>query len=48
MMQVFEITRVTSPNEARSLLRTMNADALVVGTVTAYDTYDPPKIWIGD
>ena len=43
-MEAMEMNRVSSPNEARALLRMVEADALVVGTVTAYDPYDPPKL----
>ena len=33
-----------SPQDALKLLGTLEADALVVGTITAYDPYEPPKL----
>ncbi len=38
------ITQATSPHQARQLLNTLGVDALVVGTITAYDPYDPPTL----
>jgi len=43
-MQSLGMTSPTSRKDALSLLTTMGADALVVGTITAYDPYDPPKL----
>jgi hypothetical protein len=43
-MRAMGISSVRSPAEARALARTLGADAIVVGSVTAYDPYDPPKI----
>ena len=37
---------VTNPNEARALAEMMGVDGLIVGTITAYDPYDPPKLGI--
>lgn len=34
---------VTTPAQARSLLQALGADGLIVGSVTAYDPYQPPK-----
>jgi hypothetical protein len=42
-MRRLEIDSVTTPAQAASLLRTLGVDGLIVGTVTAYDPYDPPK-----
>ena len=43
-MRNIGMTAVTSPAEARLLARTLGADAIVVGTVTAYDPYPPPTL----
>lgn len=45
-MQALEYPELTSPQEALKLLSTLGVDALVVGTITAYDPYDPPKLGI--
>jgi hypothetical protein len=43
-MAALEISAVTSPAEARGLMQVLNVDSLVIGTLTAYDPYDPPTI----
>ncbi|MEX1016331.1 MAG: hypothetical protein WDZ31_06260 [Phycisphaeraceae bacterium] len=43
-MDGLEMGAVTSPAEAELLRRTLGVDALVVGTITAYEPYDPPKL----
>ena len=43
-MARLEYGRVTSPTEARHLLHSLSVDGLVVGSITAYDPYDPPKV----
>lgn len=43
-MQALQISRVTDPCEAVKLRRTLGADGLIVGTITSYDPYDPPKL----
>ncbi|MFW6058753.1 MAG: hypothetical protein ACODAQ_01140 [Phycisphaeraceae bacterium] len=43
-MESLEMDAVTSPDDAAALRRTLDVDGLVVGTVTAYDPYDPPKL----
>lgn len=43
-MRRMEIPAVTSVNEALALRRALNVDAVVAGTVSAYDPYDPPKL----
>lgn len=35
---------ISSPADARRLLKALGTDGLVVGTITAYDPYDPPKL----
>ncbi len=42
-MRRLGLTAVTTPAQARSLLNALGADGLIVGTVTAYDPYQPPK-----
>ena len=37
-------TQVTSPAEAVALLEALNADRLIVGSITQYDPYSPPKV----
>ena len=44
VMETLEIAQISSPAQARQVLASLNADALVVGTITAYDPYDPPKL----
>ena len=43
-MQLMEVHEISTPGQARALLAALGADGLIVGTVTAYDPYDPPKI----
>ncbi|MEM1165026.1 MAG: hypothetical protein AAGI30_01910 [Planctomycetota bacterium] len=43
-MQALELPRITTPREARELARTLGADAIVVGTITAWDPYEPPRL----
>jgi hypothetical protein len=35
---------INSPQEARTLAETLGVDGLIVGTITAYDPYNPPKL----
>jgi hypothetical protein len=44
VMRQMNMDAVRSPAEARALAAAMGADALVVGTITAYDPYDPPRL----
>jgi hypothetical protein len=37
-------TQVTSPDEAVALQEALNADWLIVGSITQYDPYPPPKV----
>jgi hypothetical protein len=41
-----ELAQVGSPKDAVALMKTLAVDGLVVGTITAYDPYDPPKLGI--
>ena len=43
-MEAIELDAVTTTSEAMALRRALNIDAVVVGTVSAYDPYDPPKL----
>jgi len=43
-MEALQMAEVASPEDARQLLETLGADALLIGTITAYDPYDPPKL----
>ena len=43
-MAKLEITEIASPAEARQLLHSLSVDGLIVGSITAYDPYDPPKL----
>jgi hypothetical protein len=45
-MQSLRLEQITSPGEAMQLMQALGADGLVVGTLTAYDPYDPPKVGI--
>ncbi len=43
-MQALGMPQVTSPAQAMQLLAALGCDGLVVGDITAYDPYDPPKL----
>lgn len=43
-MEALKLARVATPGDATLLMDTLGADGLVVGSLTAYDPYDPPKI----
>lgn len=43
-MRALEMPEVSGPDEALALAQALGADAIVVGSVTAWDPYDPPKI----
>ncbi|NJL30277.1 MAG: hypothetical protein HC898_00840 [Phycisphaerales bacterium] len=43
-MEALELRQITTQAQALQLLQTLGVDGLVVGAVTAYDPYDPPKI----
>jgi len=43
-MEAMELPYLRSPVDVMALARTLGVDGIVVGTITAYDPYDPPKI----
>jgi len=43
-MQAIELAELKSPGDVTRLMRTLHVDAMVIGTITAYDPYDPPKV----
>ena len=43
-MEGLRLAQVNDATAAKGLRRTLGANGLVVGTVTAYDPYDPPKL----
>ena len=43
-MESLDMSAVRKPADAVKLRQALGVDALVVGTVTAYDPYDPPKL----
>lgn len=43
-MAALDMPVVASPGDARRLAQAMNVDGLVVGSLTAYDPYNPPVI----
>lgn len=45
-MAQLQIHQVSTPGDARALCRLLNADGVILGTITAYDSYDPPKIGV--
>jgi hypothetical protein len=43
-MQRLGLNAVTTPHDARNLIVVLGVDGLVVGTITAWDPYQPPKL----
>ncbi len=43
-MRALRMEDIYSPADARRLAEALGADAIIVGTMTAWDPYDPPKI----
>lgn len=43
-MEVLELPQLRTPVDVMHLARTLGVDAIVVGSITAYDPYDPPKV----
>ena len=43
-MSAMNLAQVVTVGDAMALMNTLRADGLVVGTITAWDPYDPPKI----
>lgn len=42
VMRALRMTQLGSPAEARQLATELGVDGLIIGSVTAYDPYDPP------
>jgi hypothetical protein len=43
-MDALHMEQIKTPADAQALLRKLGADGLVVGTITFYQPYDPPKL----
>ena len=43
-MELLEMNYVETPADAARLMQTLECDGLIIGTITAYDPYDPPKL----
>lgn len=43
-MQALGLTRVNSESDAIALLNVLDADGIIIGTVTAYDAFDPLQL----
>jgi len=43
-MRARGLTAIRSPGDARMLMNALGVDALLVGSITAYDPYNPPKL----
>ncbi len=43
-MEASKLTQITTVDQAMKLIQTLDVDGVVVGTITAWDPYDPPKI----
>ncbi len=43
-MELLEMSFVETPADAARLMQTLGCDGLIIGTITAYDPYDPPKL----
>jgi hypothetical protein len=43
-MQALNMTELATPADARLLAKQLGVDALVLGSITAYDPYNPPKL----
>lgn len=44
VMRGLKMNAVTSPADARRIAQELGVDGLIVGSITAYDPYDPPKL----
>jgi hypothetical protein len=44
VMRSIEMTELASPADAERLAKALGADGLIVGSITAYDPYNPPKL----
>lgn len=45
-MRALDLQDLTRPEEAETLAKALGADAILVGSITAYDPYNPPKLGI--
>jgi len=45
-MALLGLTELTTKQDAMKLLQVLGADGLVVGTISAYDPYDPPRMGV--
>lgn len=43
-MRALNLPVVSSPTEANQIARALGVDGVIVGTITAYDPYDPPVL----
>jgi hypothetical protein len=43
-MRALQMTELTNPADLRKLAAEMGVDGLIVGSITAFDPYDPPKL----
>ncbi len=43
-MRSIGIERITTPADAREVAQQLGADGVIVGTITSWDPYDPPRI----
>lgn len=43
-MEALEIAEINTPADAARIMQTLGADGLIVGTITAYEPYDPPHL----
>jgi len=45
-MEAMKLASISSEAEARGVMNLIGADALLVGNITSYDPYDPPKLGV--
>jgi hypothetical protein len=43
-MQALNMAELASPADAKALAQQLGVDALILGSITAYDPYNPPKL----
>ena len=43
-MRALGIEAIASPDQAKQLAAELGADGIIIGTITAYDPYDPPAL----
>jgi hypothetical protein len=43
-MRAIGLTEINTPSDARALATALGVDGIVVGSITAWDPYDPPKV----